>query len=420
MRANPHPIYKIIVDHAETSDLNQFELIKLSRIAGCYEQTIGTHTLQCDSCGSEHVVANTCKGLHCPFCSHIKTQNWMAARINEMVDCKYFHNVFTLPHEFNWLFRGNFSILANIFFKAVSETLNAFSGKESKKNKPGFMLFLHTWDQRLNLHFHIHAVIAGGWLDKNGIWQDATKGNSGKYLYPVKALSQVFRGKFIEFFNKEYEAGKINWTEEISRSQFLQFLPKEWNVYSKSAEGSAEKVIQYLGRYTHRTGLAKSKIEYSGETVIIKYKNRKTQQRLEEALTPQEFLKRFCQHFFRKGSQRVRYYGFLGNASKSKSLEKIREQIGSIQPSLLKVQPKCSHCNGTSFAFIRINWVAAPILGAANKGDKRIRDPRGPPSLKLESSIVRPSIVDSKKRLIQNFGPKPGDPKARHAYQRLT
>ena len=400
MRPSSHPLYDIIAEHAGSSDLSKFEMLRLGRIQACHEQTLGTHALQCNSCGTVHIVANTCKSLHCPSCSHIKTQNWMAARIDELVDCRYFHNVFTLPHHFNDLFRNNFKVMANMLFKAVSETINSFSGRNKEKNKPGFMLFLHTWDQRLNLHFHIHAVLAGGWLDKNGIWKDGTRGHKNDFLFPVRALSKVFRGKFIQLFNEAYDAGAICWMECLSRAQFLHALPDEWVIYSKTTDGKTEKVIQYLARYTHRTGLAKSRLEYNGETVSIIYKDRKTGEKHKEILKPEAFLKRFCQHMFKSGVQRVRYYGFLGNAAKSKSLEAIRAQIGGVRTKIKKTLPTCGNCKGSSFSLIGIDWRPAPLLRDKN------RRPRGPPNCIFESAIARPSFVDSQNLYIGNDGPR--------------
>ena len=203
MQRTTHPVIDIINDHAATADLNNHTIKKLSRLKACYEQSLGHHVLACQDCGKQHLIPNTCKGLHCPFCSYVKTQKWIARRTEELVDCRYFHNVFTLPHEFNYLFKNNFKVMANMLFKAVSYTLQTFSKNGRQVGKRGFMLFLHTWDQRLGLHFHIHALIAGGSLSKSGQWRSLCEPDS-KYLFPVLALCKVFRGKFIELFNQAY------------------------------------------------------------------------------------------------------------------------------------------------------------------------------------------------------------------------
>jgi len=378
MKPKPNTIIQIIEEHALTAGLSDFALTRLGRLKACHDQQLGYHLLNCDSCGTDQLIANTCKGLHCPSCSYVKSEKWVEAKRQELVDCQYFHNVFTLPHEFNTIFRYNFRIMGNIFFKAVADTLKAFAQNTGEKTKPGFMLFLHTWDQKLDLHFHIHAVIAGGWLDSNKNWVDGTTGKGKRYLFNVRALQKVFRGKFIEFFNAAYDAGDIDWQDSFTRVDLLRLLPKEWVVYSKSADGSVDKVIRYLGRYTHRTGLAKSRLEYAEGKVQLACKDRKTGQPRPVMMTGVEFLQKFTQHFFQDSIQRVRYYGFLGNAAKKKDLKIVGKQVGKVLTDSVIRLPECSNCGASEFTFVRIKWQAAPLL------KERKRQSHGPPSLPSE------------------------------------
>lgn len=413
MAASTHPLIEIIADHAETAGLSEFELVRLSRIKACHDKTLGTHVLSCDSCGTHHVVANTCKALHCPSCSYVKSQKWTEARVNEVINCQYFHNVFTIPHEFNELFQHNFSVMGNMLFKAVSDTLNQFSGRfekdKTKQRKPGFMLFLHTWDQELKLHYHIHAVIAGGFLRRDRIWEDGCKGTNKNFLFSVKALQKVFRGKFIDHFIDSCDEGKINWKIELTRAEFLSRIPKQWNVYSKSADGHPDKVIEYLGRYTHRTGLAKSRLDYDGENVTIKKKDRKAGQLIDVRLPANSFLKRFSAHFYQDSIARVRYYGFLANAAKSNDLAQIKNQVGSSTFNSVYEKPRCGKCSGSEMTMIYITWRAAPLIG------KRKGRPRGPPGCHLESAKARPSFVDSQHIVEEKIGPNTKGEKSEHA-----
>jgi len=179
--------------------------IKVMRaIEVCRTAELGGHIEQCDACGHERYFYNSCSNRHCPKCQTLTKEKWIMDRKAELLPVPYFHNVFTLPHELNPIALYNKEVIYSLLFKAASQTLLEF-GQDPKYlgEKPGFLTILHTWDQRLNSHIHLHVVIPAGGLsvDKER-WICPRK---KKFLFPVKALSKVFRGKFISFFKKAFE-----------------------------------------------------------------------------------------------------------------------------------------------------------------------------------------------------------------------
>jgi hypothetical protein len=164
-------------------------------LLSCRTKELGGHMEKCDHCGTERISYNSCRNRHCPKCQNMPREKWLEARKAELLPVPYYHNVFTLPHELNSLILSNKRIMLNILFKAVSQTLLEFgqNPKNGLGGKLGFIAILHTWDQQLNAHFHLHCLIPGGVLKTDGSWETTQKA----YLFNVKAMSEVFRGKFL-------------------------------------------------------------------------------------------------------------------------------------------------------------------------------------------------------------------------------
>ena len=234
----------------------------MSAIERCRTPALGGHLEKCDSCGFERPAYNSCRNRHCPKCQSLNKARWLQARQAEVLPVGYFHAVFTLPHELNALILPNKRLLLKIQFDAAAQTLLAF-GHNNLGGKTGFIAVLHTWDQRLNAHFHLHCLVPAGALSENNErWIDAPQ----KFLFPVRALAKVFRGKYIDFFLQANADRKLVFPGQAALFQtqtgfsnlIAQLRQKRWVVYAKPPFGGPDKVLDYLGRYTHRVAISNS------------------------------------------------------------------------------------------------------------------------------------------------------------------
>ena len=318
--------------------LSNAQLWAMNNIEGCRTAYLGGHLKLCDSCGYEHPVYNSCGNRHCPKCQSLQKARWLAARKAELLPVPYFHNVFTLPHQLNTLARCNKKVTYDILFASVSQTLLAF-GKNSENGfggKIGLMAILHTWDQKLLEHIHLHCVIPAGALsfDKKR-WIYAPHSD---FLFPVKALSKVFRGKFIDNLEKAYTQGEFTFvgqSEEFKTKKGFQSLTDElwktnWVVYSKKPFAGPEQVLDYLARYTHRTAISNNRIKKVEDGhVTFTYRDRRDGDRLKEiTLTTEKFIRRFLLHILPDSYTRIHYYGFFSNRYRKENVSQCRKLLG--------------------------------------------------------------------------------------------
>jgi hypothetical protein len=298
-------------------------------VSVCRTQELGGHLDRCDVCGFERPAYNSCRNRHCPKCQSLAKAKWLEKQTSELLPVGYFHLVFTLPHEFNRLILAHKKIVLALLFKAVSETLLEF-GQTRLKGTLGIIAVLHTWDQTLKDHFHLHCLVPAGALSlDHRRWISARK----NFLFPVKALSRVFRGKFLDLLQQACDKGKIppaNNEIEASRQ-------KSWIVYAKKPFGSAQTVLDYLGRYTHRVALSNNRIlEVQNTQVTLSYRDRKDGNRKKTmALEAHEFIRRFLLHVLPEGFMRIRHFGFLANRSKKQALAQCRKLL-DLDPALPK------------------------------------------------------------------------------------
>jgi hypothetical protein len=287
----------------------------------CRTPELGGHLDRCDCCGFERPAYNSCRNRHCPKCQSLAKARWLEKQTSELLPVGYYHLVFTLPHELNPLVLVNKKTLLALLFKAVSQTLLEF-GHSRLKGTLGIIAVLHTWDQTLKDHFHLHCLVPAGALsfDQNR-WIPARK----NFLFPVKALSRVFRGKFLDLLKQARKKGKVE-----TPSETLQDLrQKNWNVYAKKPFGSPGTVLDYLGRYTHRVALSNDRIlKIDNEKILLSYRDRKDGDRKKTmSLEANEFIRRFLLHILPDGFMRVRHFGFLANRSKEHALARCRKLL---------------------------------------------------------------------------------------------
>jgi predicted Zn-ribbon and HTH transcriptional regulator len=303
-------------------------------VSVCRTQELGGHLKQCDSCGFEHPTYNSCRNRHCPKCQSLAKAKWLERQTSELLPVGYFHLVFTLPHEFNRLILAHKKILLALLFKAVSETLLQF-GQRRLGGTLGITAVLHTWDQPLKDHFHLHCLIPAGALSFDGSRWIGARPN---FLFPVKALSRVFRGKFLDLLEQACGKGKI----PAANNEIKASRQKNWVVYAKKPFGSPKTVLDYLGRYTHRVALSNDRIvQVDNGQVTLSYRDRKDGDRKKTlTLDAQEFIRRFLLHVLPDGFMRVRHFGFLANRSKKQALPQCRKLLG-LNPALPEI-PKRS------------------------------------------------------------------------------
>ena len=214
-------------------------------ILNCRSAYLGGRIERCDHCNSERVVYNSCRNRHCPKCQTITKERWLRAREAELLPVKYFHNVFTLPHTLNPLILCNKKVMLGFLFKAATETLILFghNPENGLGGKLGIVAILHTWTQTLMDHFHLHCLVPGGALSEDGAeWFDC----NDQFLFPVKALSKVFRGKFISYLEDAFEKNQLKFPGNTNglkspkgfRKLVNQLWSKNWVVYTKESDQS--------------------------------------------------------------------------------------------------------------------------------------------------------------------------------------
>ena len=295
----------------------------LRAIEACRTERLGGHIAHCEACGALRYHYHSCRNRHCPKCQTRAKERWLAARRAELLPVPYFHLVFTLPHELNALAQGNPRTIYALLFEAVSATLIEF-GQNPRwlGGDIAATLVLHTWGQTLSQHLHLHGLIAGGALGAQGQWIHPRRG----FLFPVKALSPVFRGKFLAGLVRAFDGNAIRFggstaalAEPRERACFVNGLrAKSWVVYAKQSFAGPAQVLDYLGRYTHRVAISNHRLVRVTDThVRFRYKDyAHGSQRKVMTLDAQEFVRRFLLHVLPSGFMRIRHYGLLANRVK--------------------------------------------------------------------------------------------------------
>jgi hypothetical protein len=332
----------------------------LHAIRKCRTQALGGHIDQCNCCHKLHLSYNSCRNRHCPTCQGHKREQWIRARESELLNVPYFHVVFTLPSEFNPYALRHGKIVYSILFKAAWQTLQQFGANPKHLGgKMGMIAVLHTWGQNLSLHPHLHCIVPGGGLSESGRWKPAK--NKGKYLFNVKAMSPVFRAK--------YAALLRNSEVELPQKTYDQVFKKKWVVFAKQPFASPKRVIEYLGRYTHKIAISNHRIQdidHHNRRVIFTAKDYKRGGKKSEiTLSIQEFIRRFGLHILPKGFTRIRHYGILSSSWKKEKLPQLQaalvtKRIVVLPPKAPLLHRLCPSCKKGRLRTILIFDVRGP------------------------------------------------------------
>ena len=335
----------------------------LRAIERCRTAALGGELRQCNACGKQRYVYHSCRNRHCPKCQTRAKERWLAQRRAELLPVPYFHIVFTLPHELNALAQGNPRALYAMLCAAAAETLLEF-GRNPRwlGGEIAATLVLHTWGQTLSQHLHVHALVAAGALSESGTWVRSRRG----FLFPVKALSTVFRGKFLAALGAALGRGGLTLSGSTTvlgaPRAFLADLRKNaWVVYAKRPFAGPEAVLEYLGRYTHRSAISNERlVAFDAHTVRFRYKDYAHGARRKViGLEPLEFLRRFALHVLPRGFNRIRHYGLLANRNKNAFLARARaalhapaaaretaaESVAAFWQRVARIDiERCTHC----------------------------------------------------------------------------
>ncbi|WP_430931442.1 IS91 family transposase, partial [Saccharicrinis sp. 156] len=333
IRKHKHPLI-------ESGYLNAHKKKVFTNLANCRTAILGYHKDKCDNadCLHEQFSYNSCRDRHCPKCNGLKKERWILDREADLLPVKYYHVVFTLPEQVNALFVAHPKSMYKILFRAVSDTVKQFASDHKHLGaQTGMVAILHTWGQNLAFHPHIHCIVPGGGLTPGNKWKN-TKSN-GKYLYPVKALSGVFRGKFCDYLIELHRKGDITLDVPFDpeRKYLHPFYKNKWVVYAKLPMYNAKQVVEYLGRYTHRVAISNHRIKKTdNENVSFSWLNYKTSKVDIMHLSYLEFLRRFSMHVLPSGFMKIRHYGILSSSKKKECLEIIREALQVTAPGSKK------------------------------------------------------------------------------------
>ena len=316
----------------------------MEAISRCRSASLGAHVDRCSQCAYEQISYNSCGDRHCPKCEGPRRQRWVAARLEQLLPIEYFHVVFTLPARLNDLVRHNERLCYDLLFQSASQTLQAFAARHWK-GRLGITMVLHSWGQNLSYHPHVHCLVSGGALSFDGArWQGAPSG----YLFPVKALAQVFRGKYRAALERAHRRGElVHPTPSLIKAQgFSCWLRdrQQWIVYAKAPFAGPASVVRYLGRYTHRVAISNRRLlTCEADQVSFRWKDYRDGQHKVMTLPVLEFMRRFLHHVLPQGFVRIRHYGFhAAPALLAQCRQLLAEEVPVLEATVL--ERPCPRC----------------------------------------------------------------------------
>jgi len=320
----------------------------LRAVAACRTAALGGHVQRCDHCGHEQIAYNSCRNRHCPKCQGSRRIRWLEARAGELLPVPYYHVVFTLPAVLSPLALQNPRVMYDLLFKATAATLLEVAANPRHLGaRIGFLTLLHTWGQNLMHHPHVHCVVPAGGLSPDGKRWVAGRQD---FFLPVRVLSRVFRGKFIQLLKETWSAGRLQLYGDLEalaepgamEGLIDQSVKSDWVVYVKPPFGGPEQTLKYLARYTHRVAIANSRLlSLEDGRVSFRWKDYAHGDRTGVmTLEAVEFIRRFLLHVVPSGFVRIRYYGFMANRHRTANLEHCRRLLEPTPPPPAEQSPE--------------------------------------------------------------------------------
>jgi hypothetical protein len=342
----------------------------LRRLAACGTSTLGAHLYECRDCHQRHTAPCSCGDRHCPRCLAGRSRQWLQQQQASLLPIPYYHCVFTLPPELHALVLLNPIRLYPLLFECASQTLLAF-GRQRLGGDLGITAVLHTWGQRLNFHPHLHGIVTGGALRPDGAGWTAPK--QRKFLFPVRAVAALFRGKFLDGVQRlladpePLRLPDASWQDPLPRARRLSALSVQpWVVYAKRPWGGPEQVLSYLSHYTHRVALSNRRLvalDQAKQTVTFTWRDYRHGAAVKElTLSAHEFIRRFSWHILPPGLVRIRHYGILANNRCHRDVPRARALLekrarrrsspAASVPVLAPAPRKCPHCGSE-----QVRWI---------------------------------------------------------------
>jgi hypothetical protein len=334
----------IFVKHADTyieqRGVSAQQYKAINAISRCRTAILGGHALRCNHCGVQDISYNSCRYRHCPKCQTTKQLRWLDQRKAELLPTHYFHVVFTLPHEINHIASYNQSIIYNLLFKAAWLTIDTFGKDENRlAGQMGMLAFLHTWGQNLSQHIHLHCMVPGGALYDDDEGRKQWRSSEKTFLFPSRAMSKYFGKSFLTLLERAHRHDELNLKggiAELADSKtfgqlMIKLRKKSWNVYAKEPFNGAEGGVTYLARYFAKTAIGNERIlSCDDNTVRFKWRDYADGNKTKiMTLDAHEFIRRYLSHILPDGFMRVRSFGLLANACKSKNIAIIQDLLQS-------------------------------------------------------------------------------------------
>ncbi len=358
-------------EYLERHSVPAHHLKVLRRLARCRSGELGWTVWQCQQCHRSHWRPHGCGDRHCPSCQHQRSLQWLEAQRSALLPVRYFHWVFTLPAALRPLVLQNPAPLYRLLFESASATLLEF-GQERFQAELGLTAILHTWGQNLMNHPHLHCLVTGGGLTAQNTWAGPKQ---ARWLFPVHAVAQRFRGKFCAGLLQLHHTGKLQFHGTLQPLQdsgaftalLRQVRSRRWVVFAKGSVVGPDHVLDYLGRYTHRVAISNSRLralDPKARTVSFTYKDYADAQRIKTLTLPAaEFIRRFLLHLLPPGFTKIRHYGLLGNNRRRQRLPRARAALASSPLRFAPTSPECPsrepapplacpHCQGTDLRCI--------------------------------------------------------------------
>ena len=326
-------------DHANALSRGQRRV--MAAIECCRTAALGGHVEQCDTCGHQRIAFNSCRNRHCPKCQSLVRAHWLEQRQAELLPVEYFHVVFTVPQQIAAIAYQNKAVVYGMLFRATAETLRAVAANPKLLGAEiGFIAILHTWGQNLLHHPHLHCVVPGGGIAPDGQrWIACRPG----FFLPVRVLSRLFRRRFMTQLREAFDRQELHFFNALAELQdaraFARYLAPasraEWVVYAKPPFGGPKRVLEYLGRYTHRVAIANSRlVDFANGQVAFQWKDYRHESRHKVMrLDAHEFIRRFLLHVLPPGFQRIRHYGLLANRHRANKLAQCRQVLHAPTPA---------------------------------------------------------------------------------------